>query len=190
MKSEKLTGILSNINKILRRKRATVKEADIFSISYNRANTIYNKLSYNQKKVVERLNTNLNSSKEFGINSVIGYSIMKYFITGDEWLFDNDDLAKLKTEIKKINTKFSQNSYGQDVNSIIVLIDDKELDAHNLVRVKNGISMLYKLVITNKISIYAAGKFANWYDKSDLTTESEQHKKFRKILNILFELKY
>ena len=79
MQPERLSGVLSNINKLMRRKTTSVKESDIFAISDNRANVVYNKLTKQQKKVVERLSTNLKSSKEFGVNAVIGYSIMKHY---------------------------------------------------------------------------------------------------------------
>ncbi len=190
MQPSKLAGILSNVNRILKRKTVEVESSELFAVSQNRASTIYGSLSYNQKKVIDKISEDLRASHEFKIDAVIAYSVLKFFITGDMWVFDNEDTSKLKSEIKKINSQMSKKQYIQDINNIMMLIDTGSISAKRLIYMKDGSSLLCNFVLKNKLSIFAAAKFADWYETIDTEYESEQHKNFRKVLNIFSGLSY
>jgi len=185
MKPEKLVGILTNINRILKRKKVDVKDGEVMAVSNQRAVTLYNSINYAQKRVVNKLAEDLGSSKEYDLNSVIAYATIRYFVLESMWIFENEDLVKLRKEIKKIFAQMDKKQYIHNVNRIIEQVGSDESAANNLILIKDGTSHLYNLVKAGKISIFTASKFTSLYDLSDTKEESEHHRMFRKVLNIL-----
>ena len=190
MQPSRLAGILSNINRIIKRKTIDVTCDEILAVNPNRATAIYQNLNNTQRTVINKLSQDLITSNEFTIDSVIAYSVLKFFITGELWVFENEDLSILKSEIKKIFAQMSKKQYIKDINSIMTVLDDGSLTPKKLICIKDGSSLLYNLVLKNKLNIFAAAKLADWYDKADTEYESDTHKNFRKVLNIFSQLSY
>ena len=190
MNPEKLVGVLSNVNRYFNNKSMKTKLDKIMAVSNMRGTKIYNALSYNQKTNINNLSKDLTSSKEYNLNAIISYSVLKYVFTGDIWLFDNSDFVKLKKELKKIYRQLDKKSYIKNINKIIDLIENKQIEPKELVNINDGKSLLFDFVFKGKIDIFSVSKMADWYDIVNTDEESVQHNRFRKGLNLLSLLSF
>jgi len=178
----KLSALLPRINKMLRLN--TVKsEYTLRAVNMDRAKKFYNMINIDQRNLLLLLAQDLISSKEFVIEDILIYSVLFNYNKNDDWIFDNDDYYSLKKNIKKINKMFRSKTYISILQTIVSDLESGKYSGNDLARINSdGESILYKMYISGDYPLQVLVKIQQLFTNLDVSRESEDHRRFRKML--------
>lgn len=179
---------ISSVNKYISNKTSP-KEYWIHRKSKIKAEQIYNLCSMNQKIMLQKIQTDLKYSKEYSLDSVIIYPIIRWFEKNEIWQFDYpDQYSQIKNNFKVIEKMFDGDSIKKESNILSAKITEGRLKIKDLFKIQSdGVSLLYKFYCQEVIGLAFCSTFADQLKGGKL--ETDEHKRFHKMLSLIKAVK-
>jgi hypothetical protein len=179
-----LTRLLSTINKSVRNNKA--KPFVFKGVNLHSAEALYHSLRYQQKNLLKQIGTSINASSEYFLADVLVFSVLRWYNTDEQWIFDEDDYTRLKNNFKIISTEFRKTNYIDTIKKLQEDLQSGNFKAKDLVTISHdGTSVLYKMYATGSWTLPVIIELMDLYSLVDITDESPQHIKFRKMLMLV-----
>jgi len=176
---------IASINKYVERKTFP-KDYFIFRYNKLKADQKYNMCNHNQRIFLQKLQIDLKNSKEFNLESVFIYAVLRWYQIEKIWQFDvPDQYVNVKSNLKNMMKIFDKKIIKNDSNILYSKITDGTLKMQDLFKIQSdGFSLLYKFWTEDILGLAICSTFADQL-KSCPKNEAEEHKRFHKMLLII-----